>query len=67
MLRERLEGFARYNAWEKEQERGLPVDLDARLAWLEEAYAMARSLGALRPLPASATAWLEDVRHHADA
>ena len=63
LIRERLEGFARYNAWEKEQARNSPpVDLAARLAWLDEAYELARSLGALRPLPTDTSGWLAEVQ-----
>ncbi|MGQ9780317.1 MAG: hypothetical protein ACUVRM_11075 [Bacillota bacterium] len=60
-LRGRLAAFERYNLWEKRVLREDLPDLAARLAWLEETYALARQRGALPPLPADPAAWRRAV------
>jgi len=61
LLREKLEALERYNRWEERVLREDLPDLAARLAWLEEAYELARRSGALPPLPADSDAWREAV------
>ena len=36
-------------------------DLSSRLAWLEEAYALAERLGAFKPWPVDKAGWLAEV------
>ncbi|MCL6614089.1 MAG: hypothetical protein K6U03_05690 [Firmicutes bacterium] len=57
LLWEKLEALERYNRWEERVLREDLPDLAARLAWLEEAYELARRMGALPPLPADPEAW----------
>ena len=53
LVRERAAALARYNEWEKTQAPLDDRDFAARLAWLGEAYDLAKRLGALCPLPDS--------------
>ena len=61
LLREKLAALERYNAWERQAAREDLPDPAARFAWLEEAYELARTSGALPPLPADLDAWYEAV------
>ena len=60
-LRERLDAFAKYNAWEERVGGDDLPDLAARIAWLEEAYELARTRGAMPPPPADLDSWREAV------